>query len=63
MCEFETHSGGCNDCPFANEEVICKLGRIEIHRLFLYMPDKQLDYDMAVIKKRKRALMNNGGVK
>jgi hypothetical protein len=64
MCKFETYTGGCNGCPFENEDVICKLGLIEIHKLFLYTPDKPLDYDVAVIKKRKRALMimNKGGV-
>jgi hypothetical protein len=57
MCELEKFDGGCNDCPYETGSIICKKGRIEIHRLFLYGPEEsQSKYDKAVERKRKAAI-------
>jgi hypothetical protein len=58
MCEYETFSGGCNDCPAENYEAVCKLNRLEVHRLFTYWEDKPSSrYDKKVIKRRKTLVL------
>jgi hypothetical protein len=57
MCEYETFSGGCNECPAETCENICKLGRLEVHRFFLYTPDALSPYDKKVMRRRKKLVL------
>jgi hypothetical protein len=65
MCEFETFGGGCSGCPYENCSLVCKKGRIEVHRLFVYGPEEESKYDRGVKRKRKMVLkgLETGGVR
>jgi hypothetical protein len=54
MCELETFCGGCNGCPYENCSIVCKKGRIEVHRFFLSNSEREESkYDRGVKEKGK----------